>query len=131
MSGTCPEECLATSGRILDEEGRVGPAAQATLRLLIKTRQCFRLLDSNRMFSARCQQRLLSENSGTNYGDLQKSQPTSISVSNMTLFHVFVCSFFCCCFFLFSHCPRSASQGAHGLNEIKITMTITADVFNI
>lgn len=48
-------------------------------RLLIKTRQCFRLLDSNRMFSALCQWRLQWENCWTNHSS-PKSWTISISV---------------------------------------------------
>lgn len=70
MSGTCPEECHTTSGRILDEEARVGLTTQAILRLLIKTRQCCQPLDSNRMFSSRCRWRLLQENCWTNHKQL-------------------------------------------------------------
>lgn len=71
MSGTCPEECHTTSAWILDKEGSIGPAIQAILRLLIKTRQCCRLLDSNRMFSAHCQWRLQLKKCWTN-----RSSPT-------------------------------------------------------
>lgn len=49
-----------------------GLTAQAILRLLIKTRQCCWLIDSNRMFSARCQWRLLRENCWANHTRAQK-----------------------------------------------------------
>lgn len=71
MSGTSPEECHTTSGRILDEEESIGPTTPAILRLLIKTRQCYRLLDSNRMFSARCQRRLQRDNRWRNHSSPQ------------------------------------------------------------
>lgn len=66
-----PEECHTTSGRIFDEEESTGSTMPAILRLLIKTRQCYRLLDSNRMFSAHCQWRLQRQNCCTNYRSLQ------------------------------------------------------------
>lgn len=61
MSGASLEGCHTNSGRILNEQRSAGPTVQAILRLLIKTGQCCLLLDSNRMFSARCRWRLQRE----------------------------------------------------------------------
>lgn len=71
MSGTRPEECDTTSRRVVDETKSVGPAIRAILRWLIKTSRCCRHLDSNRMFSGRCQWRLQQENCWINHSSFQ------------------------------------------------------------
>lgn len=92
MSGASLEGCHTTSGRILNEERSVGPTVQAFLRLLIKTGQCCLLLDSNRMFSARCRWRLQREPVGQSTVASPKNNFHSIPNCRFQLCHrVCVC----------------------------------------
>lgn len=114
MSGTCPEECHTTSGRILDEEESIGPATQAILRLLIKTRQCCRLLDSNRMFSAHCQWRLQLEKCWTNRSSPIIMNNFHFCFSRPTLQINFAITCVCCCIIaLCIFYSRSLSSQCH------------------
>lgn len=128
MSGACPEECHTTPGRILDEEPHMEPP-QATLRLLIKTRQCWWLSGWNGMFSTPCQRRLQSESGSTNHDGPWKSQTTSIPVSNIKQqIHSSVTGVGCGFVALSPHLFGGTLQGWLGFKVTLQALLITLDV---